>query len=632
MTPISTNPTTTKATPHNANSRKHDGFNLYRDISRYAILCIAFLICVFNPYMLYGTDVTQFDSSQCFATLGALFGAFLCASFIAIYLISFIPKRFAKILAFILSLTLIVGLIYNFILMDNYGAMDHFILQAPPTKHQGQTLEFILILFISVIFTTLALKKMLYVLKVVLITLFIISAINVAFIILKRIETHTLTAQISPPPYATELFTYSKNQKNIVVIVLDMFSGSHTPYLLEQFPQFREALDGFVLFDNALSTTNSTIHSVATLIGGEYYATYNMNKRKANLKQEIQNAFIETSNAFVENDFSVALIAYTESNIKNLAAPNVFALDSRSEVFVDYYGSELGILERIYRAKSYNNRYIVGQLISFGIFKFVPEMFASGIYNDGKWLFGTEWYLEKILSSIQSSADFYAISHNASVDSNKPTFKFFHSMMTHLPYGAYFKDGKCEFGGKESAWNDYPHKAKMNYQTFNAMLNYYQHYDLEACALQYLADYVKLLKTLGIYDNTQIFVISDHGGNDGINMPMTSESDFRPDALFLFKDFNAKGAVRVDSRIMANYDIASIFCENLPNGCPNVAPNILKNYPQNREIIHTIPDSWVLEHHKANKWILRRIFKVRGNIHNANNWIEIRDAESAEGF
>lgn len=200
MTPISTNPTTTKATPHNANSRKHDGFNLYRDISRYAILCIAFLICVFNPYMLYGTDVTQFDSSQCFATLGALFGAFLCASFIAIYLISFIPKKFAKITAFILSLTLIVGLIYNFILMDNYGAMDHFILQAPPTKHQGQTLEFILILFISVIFTTLALKKMLYVLKVVLITLFVVSAINVATIISKRIETHTLTAQISPPP------------------------------------------------------------------------------------------------------------------------------------------------------------------------------------------------------------------------------------------------------------------------------------------------------------------------------------------------------------------------------------------------------------------------------------------------
>lgn len=385
----------------------------------------------------------------------------------------------------------------------------------------------------------------------------------------------------------------------------------------------RKQLDGFTLFSNALSTTDSTIHSIATLIGGEYYAVYNMNARGVNLKSEIESAFITTSNAFANSDFEVALIAYTGSKIQNLIAPNIFAIDSASEVFVPYYGAELGLTKRIHRAKSINNRNIIGQLIAFGIFKSIPAPFRKHIYNEGDWLFSANWYLEKILNSIKNSADFYAITHSASATSQKPTFKFFHSMMTHLPYGAYFQNGKCEFGGKWSAWNDYPHKAQMYYPSFGQQLKFYQHYDLEVCALHYLADFVGELKRLGIYDNTQILIVSDHGGNDGINIPFLDEYDFRPDTLFLFKDFGAKGAIRADNRLMANYDIVSIFCANLKSGCPNVPPNILKNHPTNREIIHTILRDWRLENHKHNEWLIRKVFKVKDNIGDEKNWVDI---------
>ena len=380
-----------------------------------------------------------------------------------------------------------------------------------------------------------------------------------------------------------------------------------------------------MLFPNALSTTDSTIHSVATLIGGEHFALYNMNARGINLANEIERAFKSTANAFANSNFEVALIAYTGSKIQNLIAPNIFALDSASEIFVPYYGAQLGLMERIYRAKERNNRFVIGQLISFGIFKATPTPFRPHIYNNGNWIFNADWYLEKILASIRHSADFYAFTHSVSVDSTKPTFKFIHSMITHLPFGAHFKGGKCEYGGKWSAWNDYPHKAQMHHPNFRLMLNFYQHYDAEACALHYLAHFVKSLKSLGIYDNTQILVVSDHGGNDGINMPILDENDFRPDTLFLFKDFGAKGAVRVDNRLMANYDIASIFCANLKGGCPNVGQNILAHYPQNREIIHTIPVSWKLEHHELNEWLIRRAFKVSGDIYKAENWSEISD-------
>ena len=223
------------------------------------------------------------------------------------------------------------------------------------------------------------------------------------------------------------------------------------------------------------------------------------------------------------------------------------------------------------------------------------------------------------------SASFYALTHILNTNATKPTFKFLHSMMTHLPYGMYFNGKECKFFDNKSAWNDYPHNVKMYYPYKWREKNFYQHFDTEACALKYLSDYIQSLKAHGIYDNTQIFVVSDHSGNDNINIPILDKDDSRPDTLLLFKDFGAKGNLKIDNRLMANYDIVSIFCENLPNGCPNVPPNILKNYPQNRELIHTIPSAWQLGSHKKNEWLITKAYKVKGNIYDEKNWINISD-------
>lgn len=99
----------------------------------------------------------------------------------------------------------------------------------------------------------------------------------------------------------------------------------------------------------------------------------------------------------------------------------------------------------------------------------------------------------------------------------------------------------------------------------------------------------------------------------------------RPDTLLLFKDFNARGALRIDSNLMVNYDIVSVFCANLPQGCPNVPQNILQNYPINRRVISTIPTSWEISKHKANEWILNHIYRINGNIYESTSWQEITD-------
>ena len=598
----------------------------HRKISNYAIICITFLICVFNPYALYRTDITQFDSTQTCSTLSALFGVFILFSFIAIYALSFIPKRFSKIPAFILSLTLFVGLIYSFILVGDYGAMDHFILQRTPFDDRdaiiSQAREFIVVLALSIIFIALALKKLLRIWQITFATLFIVSAINATNIILKRIDSANFTnftnftnSHSAPQsPFQNELFSYSKTQKNIVIIVLDMFSGSHTPHILEQFPYFKEQLDGFTLFPNTISTANSTIYTIATLIGGEYYAIYNVNKRKENLANQIDSAFISTANAFANANFSVSLMAFVGSNIKNITQKlnsEVFALDAGSGAFDEFYMRRENLFNKYLASK--DKKMDIKLLLNFGLFKYAPKPFHVNIYNDGFWLLDSQ---SNVMTAIEYAATFYAPTHILSADSIKPTFKFFHSMMTHSPFGMYFHNDKCEFYSNKTAFADYPHSVPRIDSKYA-----YQHFDAEACALKYLAHYIELLKSAGIYDNTQIFVVSDHGGDGAINIPI----DSRPDTLLLFKDFNARGKLKIDNRLMANYDIASIFCENLQNGCPNVGQNILQNYPANREIIHSVAYHWILNKNKSKEWVISRAYRVSGSdIYDAKNWREVK--------
>lgn len=664
---------------------------IYRQISIYAIVCIAFLICVFTPYQLYSTDITQFDSTQTYATLSTLFGAFVLISFMVIYVLSFVPKRFSNIVAFVLSVILFSGIVYSFILVGDYGAMDRFILQKAPEKSTGQIFEFIAVLLLGITLMAFALKKLKIAMQIILATLFIVSGVNALQIVNKRMEANVSSlregvdsdkskqsatissleeseaneaiqnnknglprltsksrndsidspsladgdsAKFSPslaegdkgggydsikPPYAdSPLFSYSKNEKNIVVLVLDAFSGSHTPYILEQFPQFKTQLDGFTLFPNAISSASSTIISITSLIAGEYYAGYNVNKRQKPLQDSINEGFLRIGEHFADNGYNVGI--YTTLTWMNgyelFKSPKFFNVDNEN-LFIDFFiANNKDELQGVDLPKNAESL----RLLQFGLFRFVPNRFKAKIYNNGNWLI--DILGANLMGVIQHASDAYTFTHTGNIDSAKSTFKFFHSVITHTPYGLYFKDGKCRFGEQKSAWEDYPHNVEMRESKAGAL---YQHYDTEACSLSYLADYIAWLKNVGIYDNTQIFVISDHGLGNPINISLPNTKNPNPDSLLLFKDFGAKGNLKIDNRLMANYDIASIFCENLPNGCPNVPPNILQNYPKSRTLKWLKNTYWELHKQHKNEWLIEKAYKVKDNIYDEKNWTDISD-------
>ena len=597
----------------------------YRNISIFALLNIFFLIFVFSPFAVYSSDVSQFDPSQTFQTLGGLFGFFLLFSFLGIYTTSFFyHTRLLKLGVYGVSVILCIGLVYTFVLVGDYGSMNHFVLEklnfANPDLRAQKYLLFFVVFFGSMMFVGLVLRY----LKKVWQFCFIVFVATTPIYCFTIIDTTHNTFQDNGTesflkPYENELFSYSKVHKNIVVFLLDMFSGSHAPYIFSQFPEIRENFDGFVLYDNTISTTDSTIHSISSIIGGEYYTAYNMNIRGDNLAQTITKAFGENGLAFANNGYQVGYFLSVSSQganaIRDYAANKIFATDNIA-LFQNYYYTSLGLVEKLNEVFQTNKDSTIIRLLSVGLFRFSPELFfRPRIYNSGLWLVRDKYTQDALISS-QYLSSLYAFSHIHNTNATQPTFKYFHSLATHMPYGVLYENGKCVHFSRQTAWDN--KQAEMIYPTPQDKEIYYQHYDTQACALSYIADFIQWLKNEGIYDNTQIFIVSDHGGNDGINILSS-----RADALLLFKDFNAKGVFKMDSRLMANYDIASIFCENLPQGCANVGKNILEHYPKDREIIHTKPISWMLQSHKKNQWILEKAYRVRDNVYEPKNWHEI---------
>lgn len=590
--------------------------------------------------MLVVSDVSQFDMDKLQIDLAAIFGFFLLFSFVLIYLTSFLYKsRILKLGAWGISVILVCGLIQSFIFTGEYGVMNHFVLQNPDFSHLRpkwtRALEILGIIVIAMIICYVLLERLRIILKILFATLVIVSIINLIQIDknIKALNTSSTESAKNSVPYENELMSYSKNEKNIVVIVLDAFSGSHMKPLLEQFPEFRDKLDGFTLFDNSVSSAPQTVLSLPSIVAGEKYTIYNMNLVESKkMGEKIHEAYANTSKAFMQGGFNTGFfIPAVVINFDSAFGESGAYAVNDYKAFIPYYTKQ-NDLQDLYAKYDNNSKFtIISNLLSYGLFKSSFEPLRSRIYRYGYWLSGNDH--TGFFAHLNYTAPLYAFLHNGNLDSTKPTFKFIHSLMTHGPFALAYIDNKCQWLDTRTAWEQYPHSVKMGDKPmaafseltpeviaeFNASMR--QHYDAEACALSYVSDYVAWLKENGIYDNTQIIIVSDHSVNDKIGINVDSHVD----TLFLFKDFKQSGQLRFDHRLMTNYDAASIFCSNLESGCKSVPKNILENYPQNRTLYHNVID------HKAtkgllsvlNQWEAKYIYKVSGSIYGENSWQDI---------
>ena len=590
--------------------KNHSNINKITNLS---IINNAFLICVTTPLTLYQSDITQFHPSFTLPTLASIFGIFLLVSFLFIYLLYFVPKKYKNIITFLFGVLFIFGAFNSFIFTGNYGEMDRFVFKIPlyPTaeKNLWNSATFCCVLILSSAIFYFLYSYFKTILKISFLTLFTVALFHSFFIFQMRGEADKIFEQYYSANSKNEnpLFSYSKTDKNIVVLVLDMFTGSHMPYLFKFFPNLKTQLDGFLLFDNTVSSSFLTHLTLPSLIGGEYYTMTQQKQRGDDLDEATAKAYFNTGNAFAQAGYSVGFLAYSQKASEKMRQnPSVFWLDDQRDL------QQIFLKGNAQSAFKDSYHFDIAHLFSFGIFKFAPDgAVRRAIYNDGAW-FSAERAMD-YSRVIEHIASLYAFMKTNNSNAQQPTFKFIHSDITHFPFGINAKGGRCNFLESGSIWQEPELFVAKNLKRLSTREHFIveQHFDTEACALFLIADFVEWLKSENIYDNTQILIVSDHAGYDSLfNVPALSQhQNTGQDVLFLFKDFKARGELKTDSRLMANFDVATIFCANLENGCPDVAPNILQNYPENRKVLHWRDDD------------LR--FEIQGNLYDSKAYKQI---------
>ncbi|RAX55893.1 hypothetical protein CCY97_01995 [Helicobacter sp. 10-6591] len=607
---------------------------IYKNISMFAILNICILICVFSPFAVYSSDVSQFDPTQTKATLSALFGIFLLTSFVCIYLTSFFYNtRLLKLGTFACVVLVLIVLSYTLIFTGNifngrpYAPLDGLLFKDGGANISsiwakyfdiGYCIGLCVVAFLLLYFA----KNFLLIGLVGFFCIFCISSfidiVKITYNNNNLLKNHTVKkdSQIHDntpilPDYIDPYLSFSK-EKNIVVIMSDTVQSDNFTQALKDYPEFFDMFEGFTYYPNALSVSNITFSSLPAIIGGMTYTPHNINKLnlKHTLAEENSKAIVDISNTFSNAGYAVSfgtIFPGDEKYIRPKLNKDVFLVpDNEGSAWVDFYKKKLAIKDL-----ESADELPLGDLFSIGLFRASPYIFRSRIYVADAWIFGGTLLNTHYKYAITNASKFIAMAYLSNTNAQKPTFKFFQENTDHFPWVLDFRNS-CKPIDSTALYREKMMGAKDE-------LAYSNH----LCFIKNLGMWLQWLKDSQIYDKTKIVIVSDHG-NGGVGAPLIEfpRRELRNSHIFFIaKDFDTRGKLKIDRQtFVTNADAMSIACDEI--GCPNIPPSFLKKPFKERELIFSLVDGGTGRQSNTSFNILLE-YKVKNSVFDLENWIDI---------
>ena len=321
----------------------------------------------------------------------------------------------------------------------------------------------------------------------------------------------------------------SSQQKNVLIIFLDRAISGFFPLITEEKPELKSELTGFVYYPYTVSFAPSTLYSAPSLFGGYQYTPLKLqNDTKRRMVDKHNESITLLPEAFRKSGYRVSLFGMPYINYD----------DFEKERF---YHSDIELID----TKNSDFRYhglLKTNMMWFVIFRIVPPIFKGAIYNNGAYLTGNTWGDFLRFFAFGEYQKFESFIQNVTLD-DAPSGEFciFMSLLTHSP---------TELSEDYQFLNnsDTPKEQK------SKTLRYANHYNVNMLAYMEIIKLIKKLKQNGVYNNTKIIIMSDHGylidDIDHVKPEIT-----RNNSLLLVKDFNANGDLRTDTTFMTSADV-----------------------------------------------------------------------------
>ena len=154
------------------------------------------------------------------------------------------------------------------------------------------------------------------------------------------------------------------------------------------------------------------------------------------------------------------------------------------------------------------------------------------------------------------------------------------------------------------------------------------HYHVFIASIKKICNYIKYLRDNGIYDNTRIIIVSDHGHDIKFdvfkNFPdQLIPANFNP--LLLVKDFDSSGELKINDSFMTNADTLFLAKKDLP--VSNTNPFTGKEFTQNKEngtncfMAYTSNSIYLMK--KTQFPYSKENYHVKDNIFDPANWSKL---------
>ena len=362
-----------------------------------------------------------------------------------------------------------------------------------------------------------------------------------------------------------KIFKFTKTGKNVLIVFLDKAINSFFPLALEQDKELKKSFTGFVYYPNTATFYCHTILGTPPIFGGYEYTPREMNKRKGiKMKDKHNESLLVLPSIFKKEN---AYVSFTDAPLKNyewisdnklFTEKGINAYNLMGTFTQDFLENKMDMNMPEFRPTGL----LKHDFLLYSFMQISPDSINRKFYNSGKYLNSVYILVKQMIPGenialFDSYSEFLSLKNISDYSLNNDlSLNIITNDLTHEPsllqLPKYTIEKKIDNVGENYIGTE----------------EAFKHYHVNASALYRLAEYFNELKKNGIYDNTRIIIVSDHGApikNYASELEIITY--FNP--LLIVKDFNSQGDYKIDNSLMTTADVPYIATKDLMNNPVN---------------------------------------------------------------
>ncbi|MBR5337687.1 MAG: membrane protein insertase YidC [Lachnospiraceae bacterium] len=421
------------------------------------------------------------------------------------------------------------------------------------------------------------------------------------------------------------IYHLSKNGKNVVVFMLDRAISGYIPYFLKEKPELADIYEGFTYYPNTMSYGGNTNFAAPALFGGYDYTPKAMNARdKEFLRKKHNESLLMMPTLFSEKGYRVTITDPPYANYRwdtDLSIYNGMANVKAYKTEGKYKTDSSAISDALADVMQRHN------FVMFGFMKAAPTFLHNFFYDSGDYM-GTEgssvfnpsffnWYsgletLKELTDVSSDGADNLLLLQNATTHE---------AMQLKEPDYVPSSDANTYVDPYDDRFVVNGHRVDVR-DTWD-----FNHYQINMAALLRVGEWIQYLKDQGVYDNTRIIIVADHGYPMGQFDYMLLENGIdveRFNPLFMVKDFDAHGQLKTDDSFMTNADVPTIAMKDVIKDPVNPFTGNPVNTDRKSDPQYiTTSENWQTAYNNGLRFDTTDgyWYRVRGNIFDVKNWL-----------